>query len=68
MNTFVLFVGGVFGLPKRWFLDVLCYKRLTKVTKNIAPTKDSLYFCSRVMERSNTFRATRKQTATHACR
>lgn len=45
MNTFVLFVGGVFGLPKRWFLDILCYKRLTKVTKNIAPTKDSLYFC-----------------------
>lgn len=45
MNNFVLLGWDVFGLPKRWFLDVLCYKRLTKVTKNIAPTKNSLYFC-----------------------
>ena len=45
MDTFLLFFGGVFGLPKRWSLDALCYKRLTKVTKNIAPTKDILYFC-----------------------
>ena len=55
------FSSGVFGLPKCWPLDALCHKHRTKVNKNIAPTKDSLYFCSRVMERSNAFRAMRKQ-------
>ena len=48
MSTFVLFVGGVFGLPKRWFLDALCYKRLTKVTKILHRQKIVCIFVGRL--------------------